>query len=221
MAQNNNRFVNKTEQQWVQYYTESILTNKWSIPFDAGFRWRNNFRNSSQYLIRGALAYKFNDQLSVAAGFGHLGYYNGNNVDVTEARPHQEVNYKHKLGTIELSHRVRIEQRFVKRNTLTNSSIRYRYSFMLSLFELPISNGNPDVKFIFRVGNEIFLNTGNNELESAFSQNRFMLSPTIQFSERFRVGITWNSQYAATDDEEVFNQTDVLWIQVRHQLKWK
>lgn len=158
--------------------------------------------------------------MSVAAGFGHLGYYNGNDVDVTEARPHQEVNYKHQLGTIGLSHRVRIEQRFVKRNTFTNSSIRYRYSFMLSLFELPISNGNPDVKFIFRVGNEIFLNTGNNDLETAFSQNRFMISPTIQFSEQFKVSITWNSQYAATDDEEVFDQTDVLWIQVRHQLKW-
>ena len=217
---NNNRFVNKTEQQWVQYYSESILNEKWSIPFDLGFRWRNNFKQSSQYLVRGAISYKINDRLSVAAGFGHLGYYSGNNVNATEARPHQEISYKHNLGTIGIGHRVRIEQRFVTRNANTANSIRYRYSLMFNLFSFPISTGNPDLQFVFRVGNEIFLNTGNDDLETAFSQNRFMISPTIQFSDQFKVNLTWNSQYAATDDDEVFDQTDVLWIQVRHKLNW-
>lgn len=216
-AQNNpNRLVRKSRQQWVQYYTETELKGNWSLPIDAGFRWRNNFESPSQYLIRGAIAYTFESKLKLAAGFAHLGYYNGSNVNVTESRPYQEIGYGHSLGTIGISHRLRIEERFLKSDFSSESAVRFRYSLMLKLFELSISDTNPDLKFVFNFGNELFMSAGEEELPTAFTQNRLILSPTFSFSENFGVSVTWNSQYAATDESDVFDKVEVLWIQIRH-----
>jgi len=217
LAQNNpNRLVRKSRQQWIQYYTETELKGNWSLPIDAGFRWRNNFQSSSQYLVRGAIAYTFESNLKLAAGFAHLGYYSGSNVNVTESRPYQEIGYSHSLGTIGISHRLRIEERFLKSDFGSEDAIRFRYSLMLKLFELSISDTNPDFKFEFNFGNELFMSAGEEDLPTAFTQNRLILSPTFSLSENFGVSFTWNSQYAATDQSDVFDKVEVLWIQVRH-----
>lgn len=220
-AQNNpNRIVNRSRQQWIQYYTETKINEHWSLPVDAGFRWRNNFKQSSQYILRGAVAYTFDSGLKIAAGYAHLGYYSGSNVNVRESRPYQELGYAHDLGTIQFSHRLRIEERFMNTDFSSESAVRFRYSLMLKLLELPLSATNPDIKLEFNFGNELFMSAGEEDLPTAFTQNRLIISPTLVLSDRFKIGLTWNKQYAATDDRDIFDLTDVMWIQIKHQFDW-
>src|SRR3954449_6940044 len=72
--------VKKGNQQWLQYYAQIKLSDKWTLLPDAGYRWANNFEVSSQYLIRVGLNYTLNPNIQVGGGFAHFGFYTSGKV---------------------------------------------------------------------------------------------------------------------------------------------
>ena len=84
---------------------------------------------------------------------------------------------------------------------------------MLDLLEIPLSQ-NKDFPLInLKFGNEIFLTSGNDQLPTAFQENRLLFSPTAELSKKFKIGLTWNRQYGATSDQDIFNLMHVLFIE--------
>lgn len=219
-----NKKVKKGNQQWVQYYVQIKLCEKWTLAADAGYRVGDHFTEKVQYIARAGLDYAINPSLHIAAGFANLGFYSGGKINKTEFRPYEEVSIKNPFPKFDINHRFRLEERFF--NPVQNGKIerpgtfnfRFRYSFMASIPLFNLSKKNRDEKILFNIGDEIFLNAGRSVVYNLFDQNRFIISPTLQFSKNLSVSFTWNSQFSATTTPATYNQTNVAWLQVRHKL---
>lgn len=223
-AQGQEKDVSYGNQQWIQYYNEIRLTENWSWLTDGGFRWSDGLSNSSQYIVRTGAGYTINPDFSISAGVAQLGFYTDNELNRFEFRPYQEMNLTNHIGSIDINHRYRIEQRFFcsNENGLFASSntfnFRFRYGITFSILVVKLSEESPDKAIFLNIGNEIFINAGSDVTNNVFDQNRFTISPTLQLSEQLSFSFTWNIQYAGTSTPGDFNADDVFWLQIKHNL---
>ena len=218
--------IKRSNQQWLQYYAEMKITEKWTLLADGGYRATDNFRETVQYIARAGLGYTINPGIHISVGFAKLGFYSSGKENKTEFRPYEELFIKNTFNKFDITHRLRVEERFF--NPVVNGDIktpgtfnfRFRYSFMASIPLFKLSKRNADEKLLLNVGDEIFLNAGHEIVYNVFDQNRFIISPTIQFSKNFSVFFTWNSQFAATTTQAAYNYTSVAWLQVKHKINF-
>jgi len=217
------KIINKSNQQWVQYYAQINLNNKLNLLADAGYHAANNFKASAQYLIRTGLSYTFNSQIQAGIGFTHEGYYTSGKESRVEFRTYEEISMKTKLGNTEVTNRVRVEERFFKpvidRRIKGQSTFnfRFRYLVMAGIPLLHLSKANNDAKLLLNVGDEVFFNAGKEIVYNVFDQNRILISPTVQFNKNFSVSFTYNSQFAATTTDAMYNRINVVWLQIRQK----
>lgn len=216
--------ISHGNQQWLQYYNQIKLSEKWTWLSDLGYRWEDGFESSTQYVLRTGLGYTVNPNLKIATGFAHLGFYSSGKVSRVEFRPYQELSMEHKLNKIGVNHRFRIEERFF--NPVVNGEIqspntfnfRFRYAITASVPLFTLSESNPDRKLSLNVGNEIFINGGKTVVYNIFDQNRFTISPTVHFSKNLNASVTWVSQFAASNMPASYNYRNVIWFQIRQKL---
>ncbi len=221
------KILTTNNQQWLQYYNQIKLNDKWTWFSDGGYRWKDGFKTSSQYIARTAAGYALNPDIQVTLGFAHLGFYSSGNVDKIEFRPYQELVVKNKFNKIGLNHRYRIEERFL--NPVANGGIqasntfnfRFRYAVMMSVPLFRLSKKNPDRIILLAIGNEIFINAGKDINHNIFDQNRLILSPGIQLNELLTISLTWNSLYASTATQTNYMYSNVIWLQITHKIRLK
>lgn len=219
LAQNKN--VKKSSQEWIQYYGQAKIGNKWIWSADGGFRWNTLLGNPSQYIVRTGLGYQLNTSMKISAGFAHLGFYTSQKLSKVEYRPYQEFAINDKYKSLGILHRFRVEERFFK--SVVNGDIqhghtfnfRFRYQCMLSFEILKLSSTNPDKALAINLGDELFINAGKNVVYNVFDQNRFLVGPSVSFSKNFSIGLTYNSQFAALNVPKSYNHADVLWLIIR------
>ncbi|MBU3822871.1 DUF2490 domain-containing protein [Flavobacteriaceae bacterium XHP0103] len=218
------RTTSHDNQQWLQYYSEAQINTDWTLLNDISFRWKDGFNENSQFLIRTGIGYSLNQNLRLAGGFAYIGFYSKNHLNLVEYRPHQELLFKTTFSKIKLNQRLRIEERFF--NPLNKVGIpqentfnmRFRYSVSVSLPICNLSKNNPYSKFSITIGDELFINVGNNIGHTIFNQNRFTISPTFQLNKNILLAPTWNNRYAATTTQGLYKHTQVFWLQVRHSI---
>jgi len=211
-------------QQWLQYYNETKLNDRWTLLFDGGYRWKDGFQESSQYIVRAGIGYNINSDIRVSSGLAHLGFYSSDDLKIVEFRPYQEILVKNQFSKIGLNHRFRIEERFfnpvTNRGTQTPNTFnfRFRYSFMVSIPLFRLSKVKTDKLFLINIGDEIFINAGKRVVNNVFGQNRFIVSPSFRLNESVTLSLTWNSQFTSTSSQATFNYTNVYWLQIKHKL---
>ena len=207
-------------QQWIQYYGQASLNDRWSVSLDGGFRVKNELEDKSQYIVRAGLGYSLGSGLKLAAGFAHLGFYGLDKVNIREFRPYQEAQFSHQLVGIKINHRMRLEERFYdpfgiyytfqSPNTFT---LRWRYGFSANI-ELFHFGGNKRVSLT--LGDEIFLNLDSQKETDFFDQNRLVLSPTLHLNDQLSFALTWNRQASFPQIADKHQYNSVLWLQIKH-----
>jgi hypothetical protein len=144
-----------------------------------------------------------------------------------EFRPYQDLQYKSSLGKITLNQRLRLKKRFFKdkaiptRSSEVDFNFRFKYLFLIGITVAELSNNFPDRKLILNLGNEIFLNAGKQVTTQIFDQNRLLISPTLQWSKALSISLTWNSQFASTTIRDSYILSNIVWLQVRHNVDFK
>lgn len=212
--------------QWIQYYNQSRLSEKWQVLFDAGYRWLDGFEERSQYIVRAGIGYQPFSKLRFAAGFAHLGFYSSGNLSKTEYRPYQEIAMANQLNKIGMSHRLRIEERFFKEQNpnpfleANSFNFRFRYLFMVGipLFQF---TGNQGSELSLHLGNEIFINAGPDIVNNVFDQNRLLVSPTYKLNEQFSFALTYNYTFAGTAQAGQYASLQVFWLQIKQNLDFR
>ncbi|MBE0650748.1 MAG: DUF2490 domain-containing protein [Bacteroidales bacterium] len=155
-----------SDQQWIQYYEQVKLNNRWTILADAGYRRKDWFANMSQYIVRVATGYQLNKYMRVAAGFANLGFYTSNTLSKLEFRPFEEWMITNKLSTVKVQQRFRFEERFfkvVENGSIQSSSIfnfRFRYRLMFNIHLLNLTSSVSCPKLSLNAGDELLVNTG-------------------------------------------------------------
>ena len=198
---------NKTiqnHQNWFTYFGQYKFNSNWGAFADAQFRMDEDVKFAKQNVLRTGLYRNLNPKWQLAAGYAYVTTHNPTlNAYATEQRITEQVIYAHKLGKLNMSHRLRLEQRFVERLSLgedgtqvigtTNYGNRIRYSYR-TVFDL---TKDPDKLNVFYVAlqDEIFLNVASPEINKNFiDQNRFLLAFGINHDKKHRLELGYMNQ---------------------------
>lgn len=209
------RTVVRANQQWIQYYGQLPLTERWQLTGDMGFRWKDGLSAPHQNIIRAGALYRPGRLLHLGGGLAYSGIYEAGKVEHNEWRIYQEVGIKNIFRNLELAHRFRMEQRF---QYPTSFVIRFRYALTASipLFSLSVKNRNHRLLLI--AGDELFINSKKEISNGLFDQNRFLVGLSADLSDALSIALIWNSQFASSRLPSTYRQTNVAWLQFRHRI---
>ena len=213
-----------TNQQWIQYYNKVTLSSKWSWLSDGGFRFQDWFAHRSKYIIRTGIGHQLKPNLTVTVGIAHLGVYHLDKIDKYEIRPYQEILIKHLLAGLTTEHRCRMEARYftnsVQENRQTDAAtyFRVRYRFLLKIPFLKLSSSNPEKKWLWNIGNEVFIQAGCKMDSISFDQNRILLGTTIRLNNNFEIALTYNHQLVSLGSQNNYRQDQIVWLSVIHSV---
>ncbi|ASZ09971.1 DUF2490 domain-containing protein [Chitinophaga pendula] len=193
-------------QHWYTYFGNFKLSDRWSIPFDVQVRIRDGFTDKGQILTRGGLQYAANKRNSFLLGYAYVTTYaDVPDVYLPEHRIFQQYIYQHPAGKASMSHRFRLEQRWVAQQTSRPGAPTERdwqYGNRVRYFHrtiIPVQKHTQSTKFYVALQNEIFLNLWNNQINDKFiDQNRLLLTPGYLLNAALKLEIGYMNQFLQT-----------------------
>jgi hypothetical protein len=164
---------------WLMLMNNTKISTKWGVYMDLQLRTSDNWSNVRNLLIRPGITYYANSKNELTLGYALNQTYT--HVDgaidnvLSEHRIWEQYVYKHKVATtVIVSHRLRLEQRFIERagqKQLFAQRLRY-----FARFIIPIEKGAKAFEegLFIALQNELFFNIQHkNQLNrKLFDQNR-------------------------------------------------
>ncbi len=206
------RQIDRQQHGWYMFFGNHLLTNKWSIHSE--YQWRRSeiITRAQQSLLRLGIDYKWKDNVTLTIGYGHIGTYpygkQATNRYFDEHRIWQTLTVQQRLGKINLSHRYRLEQRFVERyvynpkQELVFDKIVYtnRFRYLLSV-TYPLSKVSPKSTYLFaRAYEEAFVSFGKNVRLNIYDQNRAYIAIGYQYNRMGNIQLGYLNQLIIKSD---------------------
>jgi hypothetical protein len=191
---------------WLFFLNSTKLNDKWGLHFDFQMRSQNNWDGVRNVLVRPGITYYISKKSNVTLGYLYTPtFLQDNNIvgggsiksTLTEHRIWQQYIYSHQPWKgASLSHRLRLEQRFIERQTNDVFSQRLRYFFRL-VQPLQKPEGAFNKGLFAALQNELFFNVQHkNQLNgSLFDQNRAYVAAGYRFSKSFDVEVGYMNQF--------------------------
>lgn len=187
---------------WFAYVGQYKVSQRWGYQLEAQFRMDNELGRSIQNLYRIGGIYSFDNKKSVAGGYSLVKTYNKTVDDyLNENRYWEQFQYNHSWKKNTMTHRFRLEQRFVENltsNNPTNSSTEFQNRFRYlnrNLFHITNLKSDKE-EFYAIIQNEIFLTLGNNKVNSkVIDQNRFLIGLGLGFQKNIRFELGYMNHY--------------------------
>jgi hypothetical protein len=208
-----------SNQQWIQYYNQTKIAEKWSFGIDGGFRWKEG--DKLQYIARTGLLYQLTKKIKVGGGIATTGTYLLDNLSRVECRPYQELFANLNEGKILLTSRFRIEERFFKNRLLDppTHNFNYRFRYQIS-FQIPLVKLSDDdsKKLLLGISDEIFINAGKEIVYNALDRNRIVIGPAWQMSKSLVIAVSYAYQFAQRNLPEIYDSDNVIWVTIKHNM---
>ena len=192
---------------WLATFESVKLGKHTSISADAQLRSSDDVEHVATLLLRAGFTYHATKKIQLTTGYAFVHnrrVVSGTSGYVDEHRIWEQLIYNHKAGPVNLTHRLRLEQRFIgkavpdgddlKRNGHAYAN-RFRY-FIRNL--LPFRAQSDFKKGMFAaLQDEAFLNVGNkaNVNGKTFDQNRLYVAIGYRVSREFDVEAGYLNQY--------------------------
>lgn len=195
---------------WLFFLNSTKFNDKWGMHFDLQVRSEDNWHRVRNLLVRPGVTYYINKNSNATLGYLFTQTYTftqypgviapaiwaPEEITLTEHRIWQQYIYSHQpWKSATLSHRFRLEQRFIERQTDDLFSQRFRYFFRLVQ---PLQKQEAAfTKGVFAaLQNELFFNLQNNDKlnGSLFDQNRAYLALGYRFSKAFDIEVGYLNQ---------------------------
>lgn len=187
---------------------------------DGGYRAKDYMQQTHQALLRTGLSYTLTPGIRITAGIAAVGYFASDKLSETEYRFYQDIQEQKRIQGINLEQRLRIEQRFFrtgadKQASVRNFNWRFRYKLggAIPLAALGLKN------LSWYIGDEIFINAGNEIMYNTFDQNRFLTGCVFQGSEHLSCSLLYNHNFSADNKPQTFRQNHILWLSVNNRFK--
>ena len=190
---------------WVANFSTFKLSNKFSIHFDGQLRSTDDIEHISTLLLRTGLNWHVKKNMTATAGYAYI--HNRRVVGpvsgyAPEHRLWQQLIVSHPFTNTTLSHRFRLEQRFISKSVVEDNELknegnvfanRLRYFFRTMI---PIGKKlEPKTPFI-GVQNEVLVNFGDKSGVNGetFDQNRLYLSFGYRVNKELDLEIGYMNQ---------------------------
>ncbi|GAB3712334.1 DUF2490 domain-containing protein [Spirosoma flavus] len=192
---------------WYVYNGDHKLTQKWELHTEYQWRRINFIQSWQQSLARVGLTYNVSDKVKLAGGYTNLITYPFGNypradqgVPYPEHRIYEDVQFSEQYGRVKLSHRFRLEQRFLgelseenPRNVASwDFANRARYQIS---GEIPLKGAQTDDgKLYLNFFDELFIGFGPNVAQNIFDQNRISAGIGYQIRSDFQIELNFLNQ---------------------------
>ncbi len=218
MAQTKN--ISYGDQWWLRYYNSLEFSEKWTLLTEVDNRRFFTPDRQQLFLIRTQLQYNFMKKISVSAG---IAYFLQNqhseefgSLTVPEIRPHQELNIKNTIGKFNISHRYKIEERFI-RNT-ENEKLADSYRFNLRFrYQIGVDFSILE-KLKLRIYDEILLNIGRNIQYNVFDQNRIYAGLKYNIIKSLSIEAGYMHWFQQRSSGKDFNSWDIVRVTIYHTI---
>ncbi len=183
-AQESGRLSDQNFHTWYMYFGDHPFgESRWGIHFDGQFRRQAIGQRWQQLLLRPGVNYDLTDKLQLSGGYAFIrthpyGDYPAEFV-TPEHRLWEQFIVKNRAGVVGLTHRFRLEQRFIGvkvadedgQGRIDRYSLRHRFRYFIKGV-IPISrDAAGDSRYYLGLYNEIMFNFGR-ETTTTFDQNR-------------------------------------------------
>jgi hypothetical protein len=195
----NNSLKSQTVHQntgWLFLMNSTKFNDKWGAHFDLQVRSSDEFQNVRNLLIRPGVTYFFNSSNNLTVGYLFTQTYTSGSESITENRAWEQFIHTHKIKGINVSHRFRLEQRFIEKiasDDVFAQRLRYFVRFLIPL--------KKDAKafekgFFAAVQNEVFFNVQNKDVvnNTFFDQNRAYLALGYRLQKKIDIEAGYMNQ---------------------------
>ncbi|AMP99332.1 hypothetical protein AY601_2442 [Pedobacter cryoconitis] len=183
--------TNSQNSGWLFLLNNTKINEKWGTHLDVQVRSADNWSNVRNFLFRPGITYFINPQNDLTVGY--LLSETHNQVDdlgehkLVEHRIWQQYIHKHKISTVNVSHRFRLEQRFVEKvrdQDIFAQRLRYFVRFLIPLKK---EAQQFEQGLFAALQNELFFNVQHKDKLSGhfFDQNRAYAALGYRFSKKF------------------------------------
>ena len=206
---------------WFLFMNNTKLSDKWGFYADVQLRSGDQWNNVRNFMFRPGITYYANASNEITLGYLLNNTYlhlNGATDDVlNEQRIWEQYVYKHKLSTVSLSHRFRLEQRFIDRMGRADLfSQRFRY-FVRAIVPLRKGQQTFDKGIYAALQNEVFLNLQNKDQlnGNVYDQNRAYLALGYRLSKKLDIEAGYLNQAIKGAAENTMNNVIQLAVYTR------
>jgi len=222
---------NITRQQVMWYAYINVLEVNPKLTFATEIHERRYFAPDAQhqFVARERMQYTLGSNWDVAACFAYFlqspnDPLSSSSLVIPELRPHIDINNKQILKKITITHRYRIEGRFIHnsyKDALTDGyTFNWRFRYQLA-FEIPLLKFKNEGGIKFRLGDEILINAGKNIKYNTFDNNRIFASIVYSPVKKlaFEAGyMNWFQQRSSGID---YYERDIIRLSLTHRVTLK
>ncbi|MBD2754103.1 DUF2490 domain-containing protein [Spirosoma validum] len=232
-----NRIIDRNAIGWYVYNGDHKLSERWALHTEYQWRRVELIRSWQQSLARLGLTYKLTDRIKVGGGYTFFTTYPYGDYPVADAgvptlehRIHEEIQLSDKLGIVKLSHRFRLEQRWLGNGSETNPrqiagwEYQHRVRYQIS-GEIPLKGQTvDDGEFYLNFFDELFIGFGQNVEQNVFNQNRISGGLGYQIRDSFALELNYLNQITQHPEVEpvtgkpVFELNNGFRLNVRYDL---
>ena len=232
-----NRVIDRNAIGWYVYTGDHKFSKRWELHTEYQWRRVGLIRSWQQSLARLGLAYKLTDRVKPGGGYTFFTTYPYGDYPVADAgvptiesRFHEDIQLRDKLGIVALTHRFRLEQRWLGIGDDTNprhivsweyqNRARYQISGEIPLKGSAIDDGEFYINFF----DELFIGFGRNVGQNVFNQNRISGGLGYQIQESFSLELNYLNQISQHPEvdpitgKSVFELNNGFRLNVRYDL---
>ena len=208
---------------WYVYNGDHQLSRKWTLHTEYQWRRIDFIKRWQQSLARLGLDYQVREGVQIGAGYTHFTTFPygehpvaDEGVPTMEHRLHQQVQWADTLGWLLLSHRVRLEQRWLGQAAEDNprqiagwefqNRIRYQIQADIPLQGPTLDKG----EWYFTCFDELFIGFGRNVGDNVYNQNRILAGLGYQVNDHFQVELGYLNQITQHAEGDPFTGASVF-----------
>jgi len=193
---------------WAAWFNTTKLSDTTTLISDVQLRSTDDWDGVRTVLLRAGLARPWGKSATISAGYAYIETVNQGGPDTVENRLWQQVIVNKPVRGLPLTHRFRLEQRFIERRAAEDIySDRFRY-FARLLVPLGQTGGGSFTQGNFvALQNEIFLNlSGRDDLNGkVFDQNRAYVAVGRRLSSGLDLELGYMNQYVNSRSRDTEN----------------
>jgi len=186
---------------WLIYFGNKKINEKLNWHHEVQYRNYNAIGDLEQLLLRTGVGYNLtenNNNLLLGYSYIISENYIGTTtekVSVNEHRIYQQFITRQSIGSVQVQHRYRFEQRFIEEDF----KLRFRYFLALNI---PLNNSDIVDKTVYAsLYNEVFLNSK----ETIFDRNRLYAGLGYRVTKAFRFELGYMNQFLNNGNRDQVN----------------
>ena len=171
------RVIDFNRHAWFSYSGDHAVKGRWGVHFDAQWRRAELGLQWQQYQLRPGVNFRIRRNVLLTAGYAYTRSYPYGEFPQAKAFPehrvYQQALVQNRVHGVQLSHRIRMEQRFVQYPQTLDRSWTYqnRFRYMLKA-DFPITGKNDSLRWYLPAFNEILIGLPPNYGYRPWDQNR-------------------------------------------------